>query len=404
MEITEYTSSPSEYIGSPISVLHEERIPIIMAAPHLTLVHPSSPIYNPTTNPCLPPKKRKTVVKQEVFDGSPTWITPLAQKSYEAIINQPPLYEEPMHFDSINCRMVEELLGHNGLVAYLKGIDQDRIYKSELAQFYVNMRYQRQGIPVVTSLVNQSHVMINLGEFSEWTKLPNVGVRIQEYKNLSDLPFPCNKEALWTTLTHHFDPLGPSHMTYADLTAEASMILKVFLQDIDPSINPGNEPSNLLLVAIFCIFQKIKVNWASFVLHNIASGVRHVGGTRHFPRLLSKLFEGAYLNVPLTPISTMACLQPFTAGSFNKKWLNNFSEYQEDPSYLIHQEVLELKQRTLLLEKHILDHERLFTQHQELIHNEHEFNLEINNIIKFLSSKIEAQEKLVEVPLQPSEE
>lgn len=61
-------------------------------------------------------------------------------------------------------------------------------------------------------------------------------------------------------------------------------------------------------------------------MHNIANSVKFVGGTRHFPRMISKLLGPKFLDVSLSRDPIIAYIQPFTASSFHKKWLNTFTD------------------------------------------------------------------------------
>lgn len=48
-------------------------------------------------------------------------------------------------------------------------------------------------------------------------------------------------------------------------TPEASILLKIIQHNIYPRAGNNMEPSNILLVALFCIWKKIQVNCMSFI-------------------------------------------------------------------------------------------------------------------------------------------
>lgn len=79
---------------------------------------------------------------KEIYDGTLVWLTPMAEKTYQLI------FDQRMILTSLNYRVIESLLAYNGLTTYLKNIGQLLTYKSELAQLYVNLKYEREGSPL----------------------------------------------------------------------------------------------------------------------------------------------------------------------------------------------------------------------------------------------------------------
>lgn len=77
---------------------------------------------------------------------------------------------------------MEEWLIFNGLVPYFEEIKHTKIYKSELVQFFVNIDYQKESTPLITSIVNQKFITITPAILSHWTKLPNSGVILHNFK------------------------------------------------------------------------------------------------------------------------------------------------------------------------------------------------------------------------------
>lgn len=124
-------------------------------------------------------------------------------------------------------------------------------------------------------------------------------------------------------------------------------------------------------------------------MHNIANSVKNVGGTHHFPRKLSKLFGPGYLNAPLSLDPIISYLQPFATSSFRKKCLNTFFDNIDEATYLLQEQVIELQQRSILLEKQVMDHAQMFVSHQVQIQREHQFNLELTNTIREFASRFD---------------
>lgn len=75
--------------------------------------------------------------------------------------------------------------------------------------------------------------------------------------------------------------------------------------------------TNIVLVALNCILNKIQVNCVSLVMHNMETCTKNYG-VRHFPRMLSQVVGIGYLNKFLSANAQVACLQPFPTCSFKK--------------------------------------------------------------------------------------
>lgn len=148
---------------------------MLEGAPHLAL---SPQVFHPRPNSCLPIKERRSqlTLRHKIFIGKPTWISPLVECSYNLILHQRMFYEESMRFKSINIPMIEGLLSYNSVISYLEGIYQLRIYKSKLAQFYVNLRYQKDGTPLLISIINQKFFTLSIEVLSHQMNLPNTKV------------------------------------------------------------------------------------------------------------------------------------------------------------------------------------------------------------------------------------
>lgn len=161
---------------------------------------------------------------------------------------------------------------------------------------------------------------------------------------------------LWKTIQHTYSlvwSITTQKIHSNDLTAEDPIVLKWFHHKIAPQAGHSTELSNRVLIALYYVFSKIQVNWASLVSHNIATCNKIVGGSWHFPHLISKLFGVGFLNVPLTKHPITAYEQPFTSGSFRKKWLNLHSTSGDDSTHLLLKDILDLKQRMMLIEKNL---------------------------------------------------
>jgi len=256
-------------------------------------------------------------------------------------------------FGSINSPPLEILMSYNGLTDYLEEINQVRIYPSELAQFYVNMNYLKENNPWISTMVNGSLLNISSSHLNLYAKLPNQGVMLHMFTKLEDLPFKCTYEHLSRVLTHKYNPMSQKHILASNLTPEASIMLRILHQNIQPNASHGCESLNIALVAIYCIIMKIQVDWASLVVHNIACCSTNLGGYRYFPRLISKLIGEGCFDLPHSNSSFLAYPQPFTCCSFKKKWLNQYTPSNEDTSFLLVKENELLKNRVAFLEHQV---------------------------------------------------
>lgn len=74
-------------------------------------------------------------------------MNPSDEGMYDLIIDQiRMLYKESVKFQAINCPTLESFLSYNNLTTYIENINQVRIYKSDLAQFYLNLDYNIRGL------------------------------------------------------------------------------------------------------------------------------------------------------------------------------------------------------------------------------------------------------------------
>lgn len=147
-----------------------------------TVIAPKDPTPSNSTVYLPQPKKRKVkhLPHQEIFKVKLTWATPTGEGFYNLIIDQRMLYEDPVQFEAINCPILERLLSFD-ITTYLESINQVRIHKSKLAQFYVNIEYNVEGSPIIISMVNNEFVFLSSDSLGLWTQLPNVGVNLQDY-------------------------------------------------------------------------------------------------------------------------------------------------------------------------------------------------------------------------------
>lgn len=139
-------------------------------------------------------------------------------------------------------------------------------------------------------MVNGVFLILRADHLSSWTNLPNDGIKLQKHKNLDDLPFVCNWELLWNTLTHRFDLLSLDKITNSMLIPEASILLKIIHHDRYPQAEKLSELPMIILVAIFYLQSKIRINWTSFVMYNMASSTK-ITRAWHFPRMLSMILR-----------------------------------------------------------------------------------------------------------------
>jgi len=332
----------------------EEMPPTPHGSPKCSPKNPANP-SEPSKNSSQSIKKKssKAHANTKVFQGSLTWKSPTHQRAYNLALHQKVFYEEKVMFGSINSPPLEILMSYNGLTDYLEEINQVRIYPSELAQFYVNMNYLKENNPWISTMVNGSLLNISSSHLNLYAKLPNQGVMLHMFTKLEDLPFKCTYEQLSRVLTHKYNPMSQKNILASDLTPEASIMLRILHQNIQPNASHGCESLNIALVAIYCIIMKIQVDWASLVVHNIACCSTNLGGYRYFPRLISKLIGEGCFDLPLSNSSFLAYPQPFTCCSFKKKWLNQYTPSNEDTSFLLVKENELLKNRVAFLEHQV---------------------------------------------------
>ena len=361
------TYSAITFFFSLAMATHEEVPPTLEGSPRYSPRNPAS-LDEPLTlkKTSQPIKKRcsKAHSTKKVFLGPLIWESPNLERAYNFSLKQKMFYEEKVMFNSINCPLLEILLSHNGLANYLGEIDQVKIYPSELGQFYVNMSYQKENYPWISTIVNGSHLNISSTHLNLHAQLPSQGVKLHMFTKLDDLPFECTFEQISRVLTHQYNPMSQKKINASDLTPEASIMLRILHKNIQPNASHGCEPLNIVLVAIYCIMMKIQVDWASLVVHNIACCSTNLGGYRYFPRLISKLIGEGCFDLPLSESSLIACPQPFTCSSFRKKWLNQYTPSNEDASYLLVKENELLKKRMVLLEHQVKLNERVMENMQ----------------------------------------
>lgn len=171
----------------------------------------------------------------------------------------------------MNFQLVESWLSYNGLFS---DIDQEEVYPKELAQFFANMRYEKEGTPHIESIINRKFITLDGRALEAWVYLPNRGIILQNYKTLMDLLFEYSHELLWTKLTHKFDPNFTKKLLLSQLTAEASMAFKIVSTNIYPQARNRNEPSLMMVVALYCLICKIYGNWASLSIYNMETCVK----------------------------------------------------------------------------------------------------------------------------------
>lgn len=166
---------------------------------------------------------------------------------------------------------------------------------------------------------------------------------LEKYKSLKELPFKCSNELLWTRLTKIFDPNNSISLPLNQLAPEASIAFKILTTNLYTRSGNQTEPSHPMMVALFCSISKIQVNWASLALYNIATNVKRIGGVKHFPRMLSKIFGAGFLSINLGNSNLSCVLQPFTGSSFKRRWLNQYASIEEDSCHLLHKVLVEVQ-------------------------------------------------------------
>lgn len=84
------------------------------------------------------------------------------------------------------------------------------------------------------------------------------------------------------------------------------------------------KPTKMAQVAAFCIFNRIKVDWASLVMYNMAMVSKVSRKARHYPRLISKFINKENLHLYVSEDSKIYPLKFFTVASFKQKLLKRF--------------------------------------------------------------------------------
>lgn len=124
--------------------------------------------------------------------------------------------------------------------------------------------------------MNKKYIILTVEELGKWLNLPFVGIILQNYKRLENLPFKCTHATLWITLTHQFNPNTSQKISLCQLTPEASIIYKILRTNLNSQDGNRVDPSFSSLVALFCIVKKIQVNWAFLALHNLGTNTKRV--------------------------------------------------------------------------------------------------------------------------------
>lgn len=148
--------------------------PILEAEPFM-LEH-ALPIFDPNIDQGVSIKKRRSTRYSRAFLGTPTRKFSLDERTYNLILHQRVFTEELVQFESINCHILQKWLSFNGLTSYLEDIQKEKIYKSKLTQFFVNIKYEREGTPIITSLVNKKFIAFTPNQLAHWSELPNIGI------------------------------------------------------------------------------------------------------------------------------------------------------------------------------------------------------------------------------------
>lgn len=144
-------------------------------------------------------------------------------------------------------------------------------------QYFSNLSFQKEGTPLITSMVNNKFVTLTVGLLGHWTKLPSHGVILHHFKKLEDLPFSCSKERLFLTLTHNFDHQGTTKISMFDLTIEEFIMYKILKTNVYPNADHSGEPSSMILVALYFLIKKIHVIWASLAMYNMGMSTKNMG-------------------------------------------------------------------------------------------------------------------------------
>lgn len=190
------------------------------------------------------------------------------------------LFDEPVNLNSINYQIIEVVCTSMALCTTWRIL----IRKSSTSLFYANQTYEKEGIAFISYIVNQKYIILFVEKLGRWANLFSVGINLQNYKRLEELPFEYTHEMLWITLTHQFNPKTSKKISIYQPTPKASIVFKILIANINPQTGNRVEPSLPMLVALLCIIIKTQVNWTSLALHNMGTITKRVG--RNFPRLL----------------------------------------------------------------------------------------------------------------------
>lgn len=108
------------------------------------------------------------------------------------------------------------------------------------------------------------------------------------------------------------------------------MIVKIIRNHLLPMMGNFLEHSIVMQAILFCILNKVQINWAGLVLHTMEFHSKIHCSVRHFPHLICQLLGPGYFNVPITTMPLVVITQPNTNSSFQKKYLNQFSNDNAD--------------------------------------------------------------------------
>ncbi|KMZ69516.1 hypothetical protein ZOSMA_210G00020 [Zostera marina] len=279
----------------------------------------------------------------------------------------------------------------------MEDINQEEIFDKEVSQFYANMVYSvNNHLPLISSRVNNTELSISKELLAGWSLLPSNDECIHLAKYLSDLPFICTIQQLWLTFTRIFNPSETNKIYLKDLTGVASVLIKLIDNCLCPMSTTTAEPSMIAQVTAFCILKRIKVDWVGLVMYNMTTVTLIPDGTRHYPRLISKLLDKYHLNRSLCRRSKVYPLQHFTAASFKHKLLNQFHDSDKEFE-TISDEMTDMKH---ILDAHIdmalLNTDTIMTP-KGLHANRDDFDLEVVRQLKMMNQNLKELENQVKL-------
>ncbi|KMZ70028.1 hypothetical protein ZOSMA_200G00330 [Zostera marina] len=231
----------------------------------------------------------------------------------------------------------------------MENIEQVEIFEKAVSQFYANLIYSKHDSSLST-LVNNFDMDISKEILPRWGPLPREGICIHMIKGLESLPFTCTSQQLWTSLTNASDSRKEGKIHYKDLTETALILLTIIDNCLCPVTIMIDKPTMMAQVAAFCILNRIKVDWTSLVMHNMAMVSKVPKKERHYPRHISKFLNKENLHLYVSEDSKIHPLKYFTTSSFKQKLLKRSYKADKKEMNAIREEISEMK---LILDAHM---------------------------------------------------